>query len=218
MPEPAPKPTAAPGDAPLVIYGAGGHGGVVADAARRAGWQVLGFLDDRAAHARLDTASADTPLLDPNDPRLVGAVFIPAIGDNAARRAVFDKVDKLGWPVVNVLHPDASISPTAELGRGIFVGPGACVTAYARLGDGCLVNTNAVVEHHCELGGFVHVAPGCVLGGQVRVGSGSLLGLGCRVLPAIRLGENVTIGAGAVVTKAAADTTTLVGVPAAPRN
>jgi len=65
---------------PLVIYGAGGHGRVVADAARAAGLELLGFLDDAAP-----PAAADETLLDAADPRLKAAGFIVAIGDNATR-------------------------------------------------------------------------------------------------------------------------------------
>ena len=202
---------------PLVIYGAGGHGSVVADAARAAGRRVLGFLDDREANTRLDTTTDDAPLLSQNDPHLVGAEVIPAIGDNDARAAVFQKIEQLGWTIANVLHPAAAVSADATLGRGVFVGPNATVNARARLGDGCLVNSNAVVEHHCDLGRFVHVAPGCVLGGQVTIGDHCLLGLGARILPGLTLGARSTIGAGAVVTKPADPNATLIGVPAAPR-
>lgn len=194
----------------LVVYGAGGHGTVVADAAQCAGTRVLGFLDDRDAA----TLAPAEQMLDQNDPRLAGAAFIPAIGDNDARRSVFARIEQLGGTVVNIVHPSAAVSPSATLGRGVYIGPQAVVNAHATVGDGCIVNTAAVVEHHCTLGAFVHMAPGAVLGGGVHIGAGTLLGLGCRVLPRVSIGARCVVGSGAVVTRPAEDAHTLLGVPA----
>ncbi|MEM1097552.1 MAG: acetyltransferase [Planctomycetota bacterium] len=198
---------------PLVIYGAGGHGTVVADAATLAGYDVVGFLDDREQNA---LAPAEM-LLSQNDPKLAGANFIPAIGDNATRAAVMKKIEQLGGTVVNVIHPAAAVSDNAKLGHGVYVAPQAVVNPYATVGDGCIVNSSAVVEHHCTLGAFAHLAPGAVLGGAVRVGDHTLIGLGARVLPQRAVGDRCVVGAGAVVTRDFEHDLLLVGVPAVAR-
>jgi UDP-N-acetylbacillosamine N-acetyltransferase len=200
-------------DTPLVVYGAGGHGTVVADAAARAGYAVVGFLDDREQGA---LAPADR-LLSQNDPAIAGANFIPAIGDNHDRERVMQKIQRLGGTVVSVVHPAAAVSPDATLGRGVFVAAQAVVNPYAKLGDGVIVNSAAVVEHHCELGDFVHLAPGAVLGGGAKVGHGTLVGLGARVLPQREIGHRCVVGAGAVVTRDFGADRLLVGVPAVAR-
>ncbi len=205
--------TTPPQPAPLVIFGAAGHGTVVADAAVLAGHALLGFLDDREQAA---LAPADQ-LLSQNDPALAGASFIPAIGDNDARAAVTHKIEQLGGAIVNVIHPTAAVSPHATLGHGVYVGPQAVVNAHATLGDGCIINSAAIVEHHCTLGDFTHVAPGAVLGGGVTLGDHTLVGLGARVLPRLCIGTRCVIGAGAVVTRNFDDQLLLVGVPAVAR-
>ena len=191
---------------PLVVYGAGDHGLVVADAARAAGLEVLGFVDD-----------ADLPernLLDPDLPALATAAFVVGIGDNAARLAVARRLLEQGKTLVNVLHPDAAVSPEARLGRGVFVGAQAVVGPEARLEDAVLVNSAAVAEHHCVLEAGVHLAPAAALGGRVKVGQATLVGLGAKVLPGVTLGKNCVVGAGAVVVRDAGDGVTLRGVPA----
>lgn len=197
-------------DAPLVIYGAGGHGTVVADAAQLAGHKLLGFLDDREQA----TLAPAEQLLSQNDPSLAGACFIPAIGDNDARAAVMRKIEQLGGTVVNVIHPTAAVSPHATLGHGVYVGPQAVINAHATVGDGCIINSAAIVEHHCTLGDFAHLAPGAVLGGGVTVGNHTLVGLGARVLPRLTLGDHCVVGSGAVVTRSFDDHLLLMGVPA----
>jgi len=195
---------------PLVIYGAGDHGQVVAEAAEADGLIVLGFVDDHA------TVSGGR-LLALDDPRLDTAVFFPAVGDNAARLALFQRLVEQGRTLVNVVHPHATLSPAATLGRGVYLGPQCVVGPHATLGDACLINSAAVVEHHAQLAAGVHVAPTAALAGRVTVGLQTLVGLGAKVLPGVTLGERCTVGAGAVVTQDFPDHATLTGVPARQR-
>ncbi len=194
----------------LVVYGAGGHGTVVADAAVLSGHALVGFLDDREQA----TLAPSEQLLSQNDPRLAGAAFIPAIGDNDARAAVMQKIEQLGGEVVSVVHPTAAISPHATLGHGVYVGPQAVVNAHATVGDGVIINSAAIVEHHCTLGDFAHLAPGAVLGGGATIGDHTLVGLGAKVLPRLQVGARCVVGSGAVVTRSFDHGLLLIGVPA----
>lgn len=191
----------------LVIYGAGDHGQVVADAAHAGGSEVLGFLDDAPTANTRD-------LLDKDDPLLAAAVFIVAIGNNTARLQVTQRLLEEGRVLTNIIHPDATVSPQAELGQGVYVGPQAVVGPAAQIGDAVIINSAAVVEHHAQLAPGVHVAPAAALAGRVTVGRETLVGLGARVLPGINLGANAIVGAGAVVTRDIPDHIAVVGVPA----
>ena len=48
--------------------------------------------------------------------------------------------------------------------------------------------------------------------------TGAVIGLGARLLPAVEIGANATVGAGSVVTRSVPANTTVVGVPARPRS
>lgn len=194
---------------PLAIYGAGGHGRVVADAAAAAGLTVLGFLDDHPS-----PAESPVRLLDPDDPRLAAAVFHVAIGDNRSRQRVANRLLEQGRTLATVIHPDATLSPEAILGRGVYVGPQAVVGPGVNVGDLSLINSAAVVEHDCLLAQAVHAAPGSLLAGGVHVGEATLVGLGAKILPGIHVGRRCIVGAGAVVTRHAGDGLRLVGIPA----
>jgi sugar O-acyltransferase (sialic acid O-acetyltransferase NeuD family) len=210
--------TAGPGAGPLIIYGAGGHGQVVADAAAEGGWRVLGFVDDdppgnsRGGHS----GAGDWPHLDKSALQDRRNLIIVAIGDNAQRHRIAAHLADAGCNLANVIHPSASVSTRAALGRGVFIGPRAVVNAGATIGDGCIINSGAIVEHHCRIGNFAHIAPGAVLGGAAQIGALTLVGLSATVLPVVRIGAHCIIGAGAAVIDDVGDDHTMVGVPARP--
>lgn len=214
-----------PASESIILIGGGGHALVVLEAAMESGRSVRGFFDDdahavawsRAQLGRLGTLGhAVKHLAFDGDER-----FVVAVGGLELRRRVIDEcasqVPAGGHSphaAAAVVHPRAWVSPSATLGVGVYVGPGAIVHAHARIADHAIINSGAIVEHECEIGVNAHVAPGAVLGGNVRVGSDTLVGIGARVLPGVTIGRRVRVGAGATVLRDVPEGATVVGVPA----
>lgn len=98
-----------------------------------------------------------------------------------------------------LVHPLASVCPTAFLGQGTQVLAGAVVAAGVVLGEACIINHHATADHECVLGDGAHLAPGAILCGCVRLGNNVMIGAGAVVLPRVTIGENTVVGAGAVV-------------------
>ncbi len=204
---------------PLVILGGGGHALVVAEAAQAAGDALAGFLDDDP-FAPLWTGSPKAARLGGMDGlellRDPARAWIIGVGDLDVRRALIARLE--GLPVAAcVVHPRASVSPSAMIGAGVFVGPGAVVHTRARVGDHAIINSGAIVEHECVIGANAHVAPGAALAGRASVGPDTLVGLGARVLPGVTIGARCVIGAGAVVVEDVPDERIAAGVPASAR-
>ncbi|MBF5043468.1 acetyltransferase [Aggregicoccus sp. 17bor-14] len=203
----------------LVIYGAGGHGHVVADAAR-AEWTILGFLDDDAAHCSADTS--DGPQVFPThhvraEPgRWREHHFALGVGDNGLREECYRLLKALGLRLVTIVHPSAIVSPSAQLGEGCVVLPRAVVNAGAQVGEGVIINSGAIIEHDCRVERFAHISPGVVLGGGASVGERAHVGLSACVLPKVHVGADARVGAGAVVVTPVLERLTVVGVPARP--
>jgi sugar O-acyltransferase (sialic acid O-acetyltransferase NeuD family) len=201
---------------PLYIFGAGGHGKVVADTAMEAGWHVLGFLHDHAVPGE-DTI-LDLPVLGGREQlcRLAACneEVVIAIGDNLIRMQVQREFEKMGIAVATVVSSRAVVSKWAAIGRGTVVMPGAVVNAGAMIGRGSIINTGAVVEHDCLIGEFAHVSPNCSLGGGVALGELSQVGLGTAILPQVRVGARTVLGAGSVVNRDIPDDVVAYGVPA----
>jgi sugar O-acyltransferase (sialic acid O-acetyltransferase NeuD family) len=203
----------------LFVFGAGGHGKVVADAARTAGYALAGFVDD--SPTRAGTSIWDLPVLSwqrlANERRRwPEAVLAMGVGANGARERCQARIEAAGFEVVAVAHARATIAPSATIGAGTVLMAGSVVSPDATLGRGCIVNTGAVVEHDCRRGHFVHGSPNAALGGAVSVGDRTHLGMGAVALPGITIGAGVRVGAGAVVHRNVMDGLTVVGVPARP--
>lgn len=211
--DPHPLPAAAAAPASLLLFGAGGHARVVADAALLREGRGRVFCSDRDALRCRGELVPGVDLLPFGDAMLkdFSAVHI-AIGSNAARER-----EAGAWGherLATVMHPAALASPRAAIGRGCFVAAGAIVGPGAVLEMGVIVNHGAVVDHDVELGAFCHVAPNATVGGGARVGRRVLVGAGAVVLPGVVIADDVVIGAGAVVMAPLLSAGTYVGVPA----
>lgn len=196
----------------LLIFGASGHGRVVADAALRSGAFAAVVASDRdPVRCHGDLLPGVT--LHPCEAALSGARAVHvAIGDNAARER---EARALGLDrLVHVIHPQASVSPHASLAAGCFVAAQAVVAPMARLALGVIVNHGAVIDHDAQIGSFSHLAPGATLAGGTCVGAGVLVGAGARVLPGVSICDGVTLGAGAVVDRDITEAGVYAGIPA----
>ena len=202
----------------VVIVGAGGHGKVVLDILRAADQhRISGFLDADATLTGSEIAGIKVlgqvnllPKL--RQQKIRGAII--AIGDNRVRASYAKLVLDAKLDLLSVIHPSASISPTATIGRGVVVAAGAVIAAQAKIADSVIVNTSAVIDHECEIGEASHICPGALLAGRVRVGSGAFVGLGANILPCLNIGDHAIIGAGATVIRDVPAGATVVGVPA----
>lgn len=200
----------------VVILGSGGHAKVVIELVRAEGkYQIKGCTGLGESGFVL----GDVPILGTDSvlPAMLanGAkkAFV-AIGDNHLRLRLFVQVSEMGFELINAISPDAVVSPSATLGRGIAIMAGAIISASTQIGDGAIINTNAGVDHDCRIGSGAHIGPGSVLAGNVEIGRETFLGVGTCVVPGVRVGSRTIVGAGSVVVRDIPDGVTAMGVPA----
>jgi sugar O-acyltransferase (sialic acid O-acetyltransferase NeuD family) len=201
----------------MVIAGAGGHAKVVCDAILASGTpetDIVGFADDNPELAgRMVLGFPVLPGIDSLG--LVGSASLAmGVGDNAARRRLFDRARALGYTLVTVVHPEAVIGRGCRIGSGTVVLANVVVNTDTEIGDNVILNTACSVDHDCVVGAHSHVAPGATLAGGVRIGEETLLGIGCTVIPGLSIGARCVIGAGAVLLTNLDAGCVAVGVPA----
>ena len=192
----------------LIIIGASGHGRVVADIARKSGYDEIVFLDNNSNL----TTCAGYPVLgaDSLASQLEGDLFV-AIGNGKIRKEVMAR--ECGRTFPTLIHPNAVIADDVELGCGCVVMAGAVINPGAKIGQGVIVNTCASVDHDCYVGDYVHVSVGAHLCGTVTVGENTWIGAGATVSNNISICKGCMLGAGAVVIRNICEPGTYVGVP-----
>lgn len=200
-----------------VVAGAGGHGKVALDVAICSGIardHIAGFVDDDPALA--GTSVAGFPVIGAIDSLTPSSDLrvLMGIGENGARRRVFDRLRARGFAVATAIHPTAVVARGCRLGDGVVVMANVTVNVDTRVGDNAILNTACTIDHDCVIGAHAHIAPGVKLAGGVTVGSETLVGIGAVAIPGISIGAACIVGAGAVVTANLSDGCVAAGVPA----
>lgn len=204
------------GDVPdqgVVVIGAGGHGLVVAAAIVASGLRVEGFYDD---DRRLwGQANNGHRVMGPiADLEADGRRAIVAVGDNAMRKQLAEELD-LDW--ITVVHPFSWVAPGVSLGIGTFVGAGTVVQPGSVVGEHVILNSRSGLGHEAKVRSYAHLSH-AYLGSGASAGEGALLAIGSSVLPGVAVHDWAVVGAGALATRDVDAGTTVVGIPARPRD
>lgn len=176
----------------IYIYGANGHGLVVADIAKSCGYQNIIFIDD-------DKNKGYKTFEDIKENRYSHIAF--GIGNNQIRAKLYKKVKESGFITPILIHPSSIISTSAKIEEGTVIMPNVVVNAEAHIGKCVILNSLCVIEHECRIDNFVHISPKVALAGDVKVGEFTHIGIGSIVIQCLEIGKNSIIGAGSVVIK-----------------
>lgn len=126
------------------------------------------------------------------------------------------------------IDPLASIHPEARLGQGVDVGPFAVIGAGADIGDGARIGAHTVIGRSVRVGAGSLLHPRVTIGDRCRVGvrcilhSGVVIGadgfgfaphqghwIKIEQLGAVRIGNDVEIGANTCIDRGALDDTVI---------
>lgn len=154
----------------LLILGAGSHGREVLELARSLNvFRKIDFLDDARPEALgpcrgLERWTAEYP------------AAVAAVGDWTLRRRWLGELAGAGFAIPVLIHPSATVSPSAELGYGTVVCARAVIGPGARLGPGCIVSGGAAIDRDAEVPEGTHILCGqAVAAGQKIDREGVLL-------------------------------------------
>lgn len=190
----------------LIIFGASGHGKVVADIALLNGYRDIIFIDSdekKKECAGFPVISDESLLHNESGDKIV------AIGNPSIRERIQKDIE-----TITLIHPNATIGRNVKIGQGTVVMAGAVINSDATIGNGCIINTSSSVDHDCIIGNYAHVSVGAHICGTVKIGKGTWIGAGATVINNVNICDDCTIGAGAVVTKDIEEKGTYVGLPA----
>lgn len=189
----------------IYLYGASGHGKVIAEIAEEHNLVITAFIDsDKSkSHFLGYEVINEIPHSD--------IELIVSIGNNVVRKKIVLENDNFLFKLL--VHPKTYISKRTQIGEGTVIMAGVSANADSVIGKHCIINTNASIDHDCIIEDFVHISPNAALAGNVMVGEGTHIGIGSSVIQGIRIGKWCTIGAGSVIIKDVPDGATVVGNP-----
>ncbi len=135
----------------LLICGAGQYGIVAKEIAEAMGiFSSIFFLDDHSDIATGKLSEIENMQYD--------AAFV-AIGNPTIRAQLLERVKN----PVTLIHPNAGIARSAEVGVGSIIESGAVISSNAKLGTGVIVMANAVVGHNAEIGSCCQLKYNCTV-------------------------------------------------------
>lgn len=143
-----------------------------------------------------------------------GDRFAIALGDPATKAVICQTLASKGADFLSVVHPSATVSRSAKLGKGVVIGPGSYIATHAVLGDFACVNSLTGVGHDAVVGEATTISSQVDIMGAVVLADEVFVGSGARLLPRISVGARAKIGAGAIVVRSVKPGTTMFAKPA----
>ena len=201
-------------NAPLLIWGTGGHAISVLETATAAGETSISFCQERPDSEQF----GGFPLVPARDvyPMLGNYRVVVAIGDNYAREQVVSTLiaQQPELAFATLIHPSAIVASSATLGSGSVILQGAVVGAEATIDEHCIMNTRSALDHESHMSRFASLAPGVTTGGNVYVGAGTAIGIGACIRHGIHIGRDSVVGSASYVHHDLPDNVVAYGTPA----
>ena len=205
----------------IAIFGAGGFGSEVAMLIEQINkvsheWELVGFFDDGEPKGKVI-----------NGYPVLGGVenlkqwdsdlsLVLALGKPKTKQDVLGKIhnNNISYPVL--IHPAVIMGDKnyLSIGEGSVICAGTIITTNIFIGRHVILNLACTVGHETEIGDFSSFMPTCNISGEVKIGEANFWGTGAKVINKRVIGNNVIVGAGAVVVDDVPENVTVAGVPA----
>lgn len=208
--------TVAASDArPLLIFPYNGNGREALDCLGDA-YRCVGFVDD----------TPDKQGTDAHGHRVFGRAVLAERPDAAvlavpgsatsyrSRRELIDGLTIARERFARVVHPSASVSSRAVVGRNVLLMAGVVITSDAVVGDHVCILPNTVVHHDAEIGAWTLIGSNVTIAGGTAVGENCYIGSGSSIMNGLRVGDGALIGMGTTVIRDVPAGARVVGNPA----
>lgn len=186
----------------------------------RHSWSVIGLLDDAR---EVGSEHLGYRILGPlaKAQSLDDCLFVSSIWNERSFRTVHRLLASCGVApdrFATLVHPAASVSSRAKVGRGVLIHQGASIGGNVVIDDHVSIGPGCILGHGTAVRSYTCIAAGAVLSGGVECGANCYVGSASCVRQNLKIGDRALVGLGAVVVKDVEAESVVVGNPAAPQD
>jgi len=201
----------------IIILGFGGNAVDFFDTIS-SNYDIIGFVDDDKSRHGLSHNGIyvqGRELLD-SQPQ---AKIISMIGSEKTfkvRHEIIDNFHISKDRFATVIHPSASVSSSAVIGKDVAIMPGVIITSNAKVGDHIFILANTVLHHDVEIGDNTLIGSNVTMAGHVKIGTNCFVGSGTSIKNNTTIGSFSIIGMGSNVIRSVGENSRIAGNPAKP--
>lgn len=115
---------------------------------------------------------------------------------------------------ITIIHPAATVSPLARIGRNVLIMAGVVVTSNAVIGDHVCILPNSVIHHDVVVGAWSLIGSSVTIAGGSVIGENCYIGSGSQIINGVSLGRHCLVGLGSNVVGDVPPAAKVVGNPA----
>jgi sugar O-acyltransferase (sialic acid O-acetyltransferase NeuD family) len=193
----------------VIIIGAGGHAAELNDYINHDnknrngsnGLNIIGFIDDDEESYKRYAFTA--PFLGGIAEHKIkeDAYYLMGIAKLEYRKRIISELAVKGAKFTAFIHPDAFISPSAQIGEGSVIAPNVNLGPNTKIGSFTMLNSRSSIGHDTWIGDFNFLSPNVCLSGFTVIGNENLFGINSATIPGIEVGNGNKIMAGMVLDK-----------------
>ena len=127
--------------------------------------------------------------------------LIVAISNNPKLRSKFENLGKKDINLVTLIHSSAIIGNNVQIGEGSIVFGGVHIGPDSEIGKMSFISSNSTIEHHNLIGKAFCCGPNFSSSGIVEIGDFVRTGINVGVEPFLKIGKDVVLASGVIVTK-----------------
>lgn len=141
--------------------------------------------------------------------------FIIGIGNPIYRKMIYEKFVTIGGIPQSIIAKSAIIgSFDNQIDEATNIMQKVVITNSVSIGKGIIINQLSSIGHDVVISDFVEICPNVSISGNCFIGENTFIGTSSTILPKIKIGKNVIVAAGSVVTKDVPDNCMVAGIPA----
>lgn len=201
----------------LAIYGAGGLGKEICDAAfisKTDGYEEILFIDDikdiqEYYGKKVYTFEVFIKKFTKDD-----CEIIIGIGEPSIRSDLFQKVNGYAYRFATVIHPTSVVSSSSTVGQGVYIGPLSFISSNTVVSDNVLIQPHTLIGHDTRVGFSSVISPHASVAGACKIGERSYIALNATIGEKISIGDDSIIGMASCVNLDIPSEVIAIGCPA----